>query len=76
MEFKIDGWYFGNILLGGLFGMLIVDPATGAMYKLETEFLNETLVQSTASVQKEELKVYVLNEIPAEWSNHLVEISN
>ena len=76
VEFKIDGWYFGNILLGGLFGMLIVDPATGAMYKLETEFLNETLVQSTASVQKEELKVYVLNEIPAEWSNHLVEISN
>jgi hypothetical protein len=76
VEFKLDGWYFGNILLGGLIGMLIVDPATGAMYKLETEFLNETLVQSTASVQKEELKVYALNEIPTEWKNHLVEVSN
>jgi hypothetical protein len=76
IEFKLDGWYFGNILLGGLIGMLIVDPATGAMYKLETEFLNETLVQSTASVQNEELKVYALNEIPTEWKNNLVKVSN
>lgn len=30
----ISGWYFGNILFGGLIGMLIVDPATGAMWKL------------------------------------------
>src|SRR6056297_2377765 len=52
IDFKLDGWYFGNLLLGGLIGMLIVDPATGAMYKLETEFLNETLIQATASNQK------------------------
>lgn len=31
---SLDGWYWGNILLGGLIGMLIVDPLTGAMYKL------------------------------------------
>ncbi len=31
---SLDGWYWGNILLGGLIGMLIVDPATGAMYNL------------------------------------------
>ncbi|WP_209405787.1 hypothetical protein [Pseudozobellia sp. WGM2] len=72
VEFRLDGWYFGNILLGGLIGVLIIDPATGAMYKLDTEFLNETLVLSTASNQKEELKVYALNEIPTEWNNHLV----
>lgn len=30
----IDGWYWGNLLLGGLVGMLIVDPLTGAMFKL------------------------------------------
>lgn len=28
----IDGWYWGNIVLGGVIGMLIVDPITGAMY--------------------------------------------
>lgn len=31
---SVDGWYWGNILFGGLIGMLIVDPATGAMYNL------------------------------------------
>lgn len=31
---NIAGWYFGNLLLGGAIGMLIVDPITGAMYKL------------------------------------------
>jgi len=31
---SLDGWYWGNILFGGLIGMLIVDPLTGAMYKL------------------------------------------
>lgn len=30
----MDGWYVGNILFGGLIGILIVDPATGAMWKL------------------------------------------
>lgn len=30
----LNGWYFGNIIFGGLLGMLIVDPATGAMYEL------------------------------------------
>lgn len=31
---SVDGWYVANILFGGLIGLLIVDPATGAMYKL------------------------------------------
>ncbi|WP_373187532.1 hypothetical protein [Halopseudomonas sp.] len=31
---SLDGWYVGNILFGGLIGLLVVDPATGAMYKL------------------------------------------
>ena len=74
VEFKLDGWYFGNLLLGGVLGMLIIDPATGAMYKLDTEFLNETLIQSTASIENKELKVYTMNEIPTEWSSHLVEV--
>lgn len=74
--FKLDGWYFGNLLIGGVIGMLIIDPATGAMYKLEKEYLNETLSKSTASLEKNELKVYELNEIPTEWAYHLVEIKN
>ncbi len=73
VEFKLDGWYFGNIVFGGLIGMLIVDPATGAMYKLETEYLNETLIPNSANLKKSrELKVYSLDEIPAEWKDNLV----
>ncbi|WP_320814426.1 PEGA domain-containing protein [Flavobacterium sp.] len=72
--FKLDGWYFGNILLGGLIGMLIIDPATGAMYKLDTEFLNETLSRSTVNIEKDGFKVYSINEIPTEWNKHLVTI--
>ncbi len=30
----MNAWYFGNILLGGIVGMVIVDPLTGAMYNL------------------------------------------
>ncbi|WP_103070566.1 peptidase associated/transthyretin-like domain-containing protein [Aquimarina sediminis] len=75
VQFKLDGWYFGNILFGGIIGFLIVDPATGAMYKLDTKFLDETLTQSTTSIQKEELKLYTIDEIPVEWKKHLIVVA-
>jgi len=31
----LNGWYWGNIIFGGLIGIVIVDPATGAMWKLD-----------------------------------------
>lgn len=34
IDSKVDGWYWGNLVFGGFLGMLIIDPATGAMYKL------------------------------------------
>ncbi|WP_256730386.1 hypothetical protein [Pseudomonas sp. ANT_H12B] len=34
MKTTVNGWYWGNIVFGGLIGMLIVDPLTGAMYTL------------------------------------------
>lgn len=73
IEFKLNGWYFGNLLFGGVLGMLIIDPATGAMYKIETEFLNETLLP-TKTTASNELRVYNIGEIPAEWKNHLVSL--
>jgi hypothetical protein len=75
VQFKLNGWYFGNIIFGGPLGLLIIDPATGAMFKLETEFLNETLTKSVASVDTKELKLLDINNIPAEWRNHLVLVS-
>ena len=75
VEFKLNGWYFGNIIFGGPLGLLIIDPATGAMFKLETEFLNETLTKSVANVETKELKLLDINTIPSEWKNHLVLVS-
>lgn len=48
LESGIDGWYWGNIVIGGLIGMLIVDPATGAMYMLP-EKINSTLTVAPVS---------------------------
>ncbi len=31
----LNGWYFGNILFGGLLGLIVVDPLTGAMWRLD-----------------------------------------
>lgn len=45
---NIDGWYVANVLFGGLIGLLIIDPATGAMYKLP-ESSNANLQTLSAS---------------------------
>ena len=34
LQSRMNGWYVGNILFGGLIGLLLVDPATGAMFTL------------------------------------------
>jgi len=74
INFKIDGWYFGNILFGGLIGILIVDPATGAMWKLNTEFVNETLTSISADTKEPSLKVLGYNDIPNNWKKNLEKI--
>lgn len=74
ITFKLDGWYFGNLLLGGVLGMLIIDPATGAMWKIETEFLNETLGKSTVSIDPE-MKIMNINDVPKSWITYLVQVN-
>ena len=74
IEFGIDGWYFGNALFGTLIGFLIVDPATGAMYRLKTEFIVANLEALTASKAKETLRIYSLDEVPREWDDHIIRL--
>jgi hypothetical protein len=33
---KVNPWYYANLLFGGYIGLLILDPLTGAMYKIQT----------------------------------------
>jgi hypothetical protein len=49
IESSVSGWYFGNLLFGGIIGMLIVDPLTGAMYNLKPEKIEQSLTQSQAN---------------------------
>ena len=73
VECKVNGWYFGNLLIGGLLGMLIIDPATGAMYKLENDGISESLHRSVATGAS--LNILNKNDIPKNWEQHLVKIN-
>lgn len=35
IEPRLNGWYWGNLVFGGLVGLLFVDPMTGAMYRID-----------------------------------------
>ena len=37
IEARLNGWYIGNFLIGGIIGFLIVDPLTGAMWDLSPD---------------------------------------
>ena len=50
LESSLSGWYFGNVVFGGLIGMLIVDPLTGAMYNLKPEKIEQPLTASQSEV--------------------------
>ncbi len=72
VDCKLNGWYFGNILIGGLLGLLIIDPATGAMYRLKQDGISEEL---NKSVPASTLNILNKNEIPANWEQRLVKIN-
>ena len=46
---RMSGWYIGNILFGGLIGMVVVDPLTGGMYVFD-EGVATTLVARPVAV--------------------------
>jgi hypothetical protein len=64
LQCTLNGWYFGNILIGGLIGMLIIDPLTGAMYKLDDVALHADLSADMASVSERELRILDISQVP------------
>jgi hypothetical protein len=68
----INGWYFGNILIGGLVGMLIVDPLTGAMYRLPGEITVDT--NATASSSERSLTIASIETLTPEQRASLVRL--
>ncbi len=72
---SLSGWYFGNIVFGGLIGILIVDPITGKMWKLPTE-VSANLSQKLAMDQTQPtLKILTLNQVPENMRKNLIKIN-
>jgi hypothetical protein len=70
----LNGWYLGNLLFGGLVGLLVVDPATGAMFRLP-EDATVNLTKTTGVTSKDRtLRILALNDIPSEWKTKLVRV--
>ncbi|MFC1887781.1 hypothetical protein ACFLYK_03130 [Candidatus Cloacimonadota bacterium] len=72
---KIDGWYFGNLLLGGIIGMLIIDPLTGAMWKLPPN-LHASLQSGMNSINIDDQNVEftLYEDVPEDLKEHLIPI--
>lgn len=73
MTSAVDGWYFGNILFGGLIGMLIVDPATGAMYNLPKR-VDVSLDQSVSIHQEDQITIASIETLSREERDQLIKI--
>jgi hypothetical protein len=64
---KFNGWYLGNIIFGGIIG-LIIDPITGAMYNLSPSEINAEMNKGTAfKSNKNDIYIAVALNIDPTW---------
>jgi hypothetical protein len=72
VEGQVNGWYFGNIIFGGLIGLLAVDPATGAMYTLRPKEVETTLdaLKVSRNGKEQTLTVVLVEDVPEELVSH------
>jgi len=70
----LNGWYFGNLLLGGLIGMVIVDPISGAMWTLSPDETNIALTEDLSfdrNGDADRIHVVLRKQIPDDVFNTL-----
>ncbi len=72
LQTNINGWYFGNIILGGLIGMVIVDPLTGAMYKLEKQVSVDLAAKMGLTGDTHQLYITTIDQIPEDLRGSLI----
>lgn len=71
----LSGWYFGNILFGGLIGVLIVDPISGKMWKLQPDVTANLTEKLAMNQERPALKIVTLSQIPNNLRKYLVSIN-
>ena len=74
VNYKLNGWYFGNLLIGGWLGMLIIDPATGAMWKLDTPPINVHLQRAGITATQPNLKIIYIKDVPQDMKTQLLRV--
>lgn len=67
----VDGWYLGNVIFGGVLGLLIVDPGTGAMWTLSPRQVTWNLVPHTTELSSNELALAELKLNPVPVVTHV-----
>jgi hypothetical protein len=70
----LNGWYVGNIAIGGLIGMVIVDPLTGAMYRMPGDVTVNTNSMATASSPTPSLQLANISTLSQAQRSKLVRI--
>lgn len=72
----LNGWYFGNLIFGGLLGLLIIDPLTGAMWTLTPKDTSVVLQQQTAGFRPEDGGFFVMlrQDVPEQFAGRLVQL--
>ncbi len=71
----LSGWYFGNILFGGLIGALIVDPLTGNMWKLPTDATVTLGEQVSLNNNEQSLKIVTIDQLPENLKKQLIRLN-
>ena len=78
VDTKVNGWYVaGNLVFGGVIGWLIVDPATGAMWKLDTNEIDVTLrgPRQGRTVEPNTARIVLLEDVPPSLRSKMVRVS-
>ena len=75
LDTSLNGWYFGNLAFGGILGLLIIDPATGAMFRLP-ESISVNLTPQNHSMMQPSIqnKIISLNDVPQALRSELIPI--
>jgi len=74
LKSTVDGWYIGNIVFGGLLGLLVIDPATGAMYNLPKN-ISVTLDESVSQNQIHDITIASIENLTSAQRAQLVKIN-
>lgn len=77
LEADLNGWYFGNLVFGGAIGMLIVDPATGSMYRIAQEALQPVTLTKLEAFNLTQpalqgLQIVSIDQVPAALRSQMV----